>query len=141
VSSSLNYQSKPPAKAPLPEPLLLALQTLAAFIGGIVGVFVSAWLLRQGFYAMVLPGGLAGIAAGIFRTRLVLSHALCGIWALVIGTLAEWHLRPFIADPSLTYFLSHLGNLMPITWIMIAAGAFLGFFIPFSRRAEERQSA
>jgi len=30
---------------------------------------------------------------------------------------------------------------MPITWIMIAGGAFLGFFIPFSRRAEERQSA
>ena len=46
---------------------------LAAAAGGVVGYFAFIWIARQGFYALMLPGGLAGLGASFFvRDRSVL---------------------------------------------------------------------
>ena len=43
-----------------------------AVAGGILGYFAFGWLLGQGFYALMLPGGLLGLGAGLAKNRSVL---------------------------------------------------------------------
>ena len=37
--------------------------------GGLVGYFRFLWIARQGFYALVLPGGLLGVGEMCIRDR------------------------------------------------------------------------
>ena len=110
---------------------------MGAVAGGLVGYFSFFWIARQGFYALVLPGGLLGVGASFFANRWTALCVTCGLLALVLGVLAEWQFAPFITDGSLGYFVTHIHQLKPITLIMIAAGAFIGFWAPFSRRQYE----
>ncbi len=107
---------------------------IGALAGGIAGHFATVWLFHQGYYAMILPGALAGLGASIARSRFLNLHLACATLALAAGILTEWHLRPFLADPGLPYFLSHITTLQPVTLLMLAAGTLIGFWIPFSRR-------
>ena len=107
---------------------------IGAIVGGLVGYFAFFWIARQGLYALVLPGGLLGLGASLFPNRSTGLCILCGLLALALGLMAEWKFAPFITDGSLGYFLTHLQQLRPITLIMIAAGAFIGYWAPFSRR-------
>ncbi len=111
-----------------------ALVLLGAIAGGVVGYFGFLWIASQGFYALVLPGALLGVGASMGRNKSTVVSMICGILALALGLFAEWRFAPFIKDNSLGYFLSHTHQLKPITWIMIAAGAAIGFWMPFSRR-------
>ncbi len=96
-----------------------------ALAGGAVGYFAFIWIARQGFYALMLPGGLAGFGASLFvSNRSVLRGVLCGVFALGLGLFAEWRFAPFIKDAGLAYFLTHLGQLQPITLLMIAGGGY-----------------
>lgn len=104
-----------------------------AVIGGALGYFLFFVLVRQGFYALILPGAFVGLGAGIFRNRSLAACIACGILALAIGLFTEWKFAPFIKDPSLGYFLTHVHELRPMTLIMIAVGAGTGFWIPFRR--------
>ena len=105
-----------------------------ACAGGFVGHLGFGLLLDQGFYAMVLPGGLAGLAAGIPRSRSLMVPVLCGLLALVAGVLTEYRFAPFLADRSLEYFLVHTLDLRPLTLLLIGLGGFIGFWVPFRRR-------
>ncbi len=105
-----------------------------AIAGGVVGYFVFIWLAHQGLYAMVVPGGLAGLGGGILKTKSPVTAALCGVVGLAAGIYTEFRLWPFASDPSLGYFLSHLHQLKPITMIMIAVGAFIAFWMPWDRQ-------
>ena len=107
---------------------------LGAVAGGMVGYFGFLWIAHQGFYALVLPGGLLGVGASLAQRRSTAVCVVCGLLALALGFLAEWQFAPFVRDGSLGYFLTHIHQLRPITLIMIAAGAFIGFWAPFSRR-------
>jgi hypothetical protein len=51
--------------------------------------------------------------------------------ALGFGLFSEWRFSLFVRDESLGYFLSHVHQLRPITLIMLAVGAFIGFWLPF----------
>ena len=112
---------------------------LCGFLGGILGHVVCVWAYHQGYYALVLPGGLVGVGAACFRSRSILVHLACGIWGLTLGLVTEWHLRPFIADTGFPYFLTHLNALLPITLLMIAGGTLLAFFLPFLRGRDGAQ--
>ena len=104
-----------------------------AFGGGFVGYVAFLWIAHQGFYALVLPGALVGLGASLASNR---STAMCvasGLLAAAVGFLSEWRFAPFIKDESLGYFINHLHLLNPITLIMVAAGAAIGFWAPFSR--------
>jgi hypothetical protein len=105
-----------------------------AIVGGLVGYLAFFWIVRQGFYGLILPGALLGLGAGIFPNRSTVLCVICGFLALALGLLAEWRFEPFIKDEGLIYFLTHVHQLRPITLIMIAAGAFIGFWSPFRHR-------
>lgn len=101
-----------------------------AVAGGILGHFVFLWIVSQGFYGLILPGGLCGLGAGIFRARSKFVPVGCGVLGLAAGILSEWRFAPFVADDSFTYLLSHVHQLRPITLIMIVVGASIAFWIP-----------
>lgn len=113
-----------------------ALTLVGAIAGGVLGHFIFLWLVRQGFYGLVLPGGLAGLAAGLFKTRSLAICVACCAWAIALGFFTEWRWAPFTADQSLKYFLAHLHQLRPLTLIMIALGAGVAFYVPFRRSRE-----
>jgi hypothetical protein len=111
---------------------LLALA--GAILGGVLGYYAFFWIAKQGFYALILPGGLLGLGAGIVKNRSWLIAVVCGLLAIALGLFTEWQYAPFVKDESLGYFLTHVADLKPVTLLMIAVGGFLGFWIPFERR-------
>jgi hypothetical protein len=106
---------------------------LGGLVGGTVGYFLFFWIAGQGFYGLILPGGLLGLGAGVSRATSRLLPAVCGILALLLGLLTEWRFAPFAADGSLGYFLSHIHQLKPLTLLLIGAGGLIGFWVPFRR--------
>jgi hypothetical protein len=112
---------------------------LCAVIGGVLGYFGFFLLARQGYYGMILPGGLVGVGAGLFRTKSKYVAVVCGVLALVLGLYTEWRFRPFIADDSLGYFLAHLHKLSRVSQIMLVVGTIIGFWVPFRRTQDARR--
>jgi hypothetical protein len=104
-----------------------------ALAGGILGYLGFFWIARQGFYALVLPGGLLGLGASLAPNRWIGWAVICGAAALVLGLFTEWRFAPFRADERLGYFVAHVHELKPVTWLMILVGAAIGFWGPFSR--------
>lgn len=103
-------------------------------IGAALGYMGFVWLMGQGYYALALPGGAAGLVAGIPRSRTLVAPILCGIVAVGAGLIAEYRFAPFLADQSPSYFLSHVTDLRPATMVLIGVGGVIGFWIPFRRR-------
>ena len=112
----------------------ISLALLGASLGGWLGYHAFFWAYKQDFYAMILPGALVGFGASFARCRLLVIPIVCALGALALGFFAEWRARPFIADGSFAYFVSNLGKLKPMTWIMISLGGVLAFWLPFSHR-------
>lgn len=106
-----------------------------ALVGGALGYFAFFWVVSQGFYALVLPGGLLGIGAGLVSTRALWVAVVCGLLGLGLGLFTEYRFAPFVADDSLGYFLTHVMSLKPVTLLMIIAGGLIAFWMP-SRRIE-----
>jgi hypothetical protein len=114
-----------------------ALTLVAAAVGGTVGYFVFMWLASMGFYGLVVPGGLLGLAAGMFRNRSIVVAVVCGVAALILGLFADWNVERFHEDGSFWYLVTHFYQLSPVTLLMIAAGAVIGFWVPFRRSMEK----
>ncbi len=64
----------------------------------------------------------------MFRSALRITPLLCALLALAAGALTQWRYAPFLADHSLTFFVTHFGYLQPGTVLMIAIGVFAGFW-------------
>jgi hypothetical protein len=105
-----------------------------ACVGGLLGYVGFFLLLHRGFYALILPGGLLGLAGGIVRSRSPIVAVLCGLLAIAAGLLAEHQIAPFVADSSLSYFFVHAQDLQPVTLLLIGTGGLIGFWVPFRRR-------
>jgi hypothetical protein len=110
------------------------LTVCCACAGGLLGHLAFGLLIDRGLYALVVPGGFLGLAAGIPRSRSPIVPALCAILAIAAGLLTEYRYAPFIADGSFTYFVVHALELRPATWVLIGLGALIGFWFPFRRR-------
>jgi hypothetical protein len=104
-----------------------------ALAGGALGYFAFFWAAAQGFYAIILPGALLGLGAGIVRTRSLAVAVVCGLLATALGVFTEYRRAPFVADSSFPYFVSHLFDLKPLTLLLIAVGGVIGFWVPFRR--------
>jgi hypothetical protein len=104
---------------------------VGALIGGALGYAAFFWLVRQGFYGLVIPGVFLGLGAHLLaRKGSLLMGLLCGLLALLLGIYTEWRFAPFLADDSLRYFLTHMTALKPMTWIMISVGgALISFWL------------
>jgi hypothetical protein len=108
-----------------------------AVVGAFLGYLLFVAIARQGFYAIVLPGALAGVGCGALSGRKSNTLGIiCGILGLIAGILAEWRFAPFIADKSLFYFLTHLHELTPFTHtlVMILLGAAFAFWFGRGRK-------
>lgn len=120
----------------------LVLAVACALGGGLVGHFLFIWMARQGFYALLLPGALVGIGAGmVLKERSVPLMVICGAMGLAFGTFSEWRLRPFIADNSFSYFVTHLPDLLPLTKLMLALSAICGAYFARGRSATRPPAA
>jgi hypothetical protein len=112
-------------------------QTLLAIagaaIGGTLGYHAFFWVYSQGFYGMIIPGGLLGLGASIGKIRSIWLAVVFGLAALALGLFTEWKYRPFVKDDGLVYFLLHVTDKSMVTLLMIAVGAALGFWVPFRR--------
>jgi hypothetical protein len=112
----------------------LLLGLLGALVGGVLGYFGFVWALHRGYYAMMLPGGLVGVGGGLLvKDRSVVRAAICGVFAAGLGLFAEWYNRPFTADQSLGYFLTHLHQLNGLTLIMFAVGTALAAWLSLGK--------
>ncbi len=102
---------------------------VGAVIGGALGYFGFGWITTMGFYALVLPGALLGLGFGLAAQQRNLAFGIiCAIAALALGLFSEWANFPFNADGSFSYFLAHLSDLKPMTWIMLVIGALMAFW-------------
>ena len=103
---------------------------LGAAAGGAAGYFLTGWLVQQGFYAMALPGAGVGLGAGLLVTKRCPGVAIaCGVLALALGVFTEWMNFPWPRPhDGFGYFLSHLGDLRPLTMILIGLGALGGYW-------------
>lgn len=128
---------------PAAAPALNAARTLAgAAAGGAAGYFAVGWLVQQGFYAMALPGVLLGLGGGFCGLKPTRTLAvICGIGAAALGLFTEWRHFPFVADNSLGYFLTHLADLRPLTWIMLVLGTVAGAWFVWRAGPGQRSSS
>jgi hypothetical protein len=100
-----------------------------AAVGGLIGALGYRWMLEYGYHALVLPGALLGLGAGIGAGTVSMWRGIiAAAAALVFSLLVEWRFRPFVADESLNYFVGHLGSLSPPTMLMLAAGCLVAFW-------------
>src|SRR4051794_23372278 len=89
---------------------------LGAAIGGCLGYFGFFWMVKQGFYGLILPPGLLGLGAGLLaRERSTTLSIICGVAGLWLGLFTEWQYAPFKADRSFIYFLTHVHQLQSMT--------------------------
>jgi hypothetical protein len=103
---------------------------VGAVLGGVAGYFVFLWIVRQGFYALILPGATVGLGCGaLSRGRSQALGVVCGLLAVFVGLLADWGFEAFKVNASFGYFLKHAYELEPITIIMIVAGAALAYWL------------
>jgi len=117
-------------------PVVAWLLGLAGAVGGgVLGYSLFVVIVRQGFYAIVLPGALAGVGCGVLSGRKSNTLGIiCGILGLIAGILAEWRFAPFIADKSLFYFLTHIHELPRFTQGLILLGAAFAFWFGRGRK-------
>jgi hypothetical protein len=107
----------------------MVLGLVGAAIGGGLGYLAFKWLASYNLYGLVLPGALLGLGAGLLSGRpSTIRGIICGVLAVLLGLLSEALVFPFVADNSLPYFASHLHQLKPPTWLMIAVGAIIAYW-------------
>jgi hypothetical protein len=103
---------------------------VGAVLGGALGYAAFFWIEKQGFYALILPGALLGLGCGLLaRHRSWPRGVACGLAAVALGLYTEWQFRPFNADGSFRYLVTHFHSLQPITLIMIGVGGLLAFWM------------
>ena len=67
------------------------LSLVGAALGGILGHYAFGWILRQGFYAPMLPGACLGLGCGLLsRGKSITRGVLCLLAALALGLYTRW---------------------------------------------------
>jgi hypothetical protein len=103
---------------------------IGAAIGGVLGFYTFGWLLRQGFYGLVIPGAFLGLGCSLLaRHTSTMRGIVCGVAALGLSLFTEWYHWSWKADPSFQYFLLHVKDLTVVTLLMIGVGTFIGFWL------------
>lgn len=118
-------------------------RSIGAAAGAAVGTLVYWFLLARGYHVLAAVGG--GVALGVSamaRTRHLAWGFATGVLAVLVSVLVEWRFRPFAADESLSYFLSHVHALPYNSLVSLAVVAVLGVYFgrgrPRSRPEEDR---
>ena len=117
-----------PSVAPSSEPLAIARGIGGALLGAAAGVLVFVLLGQLGVYAIAAIGALTGLGCSLLSQRrsLMLGVVSLGV-ALATTFFNEWLNNPFTDDPSLSFFLSHIGP-KTLFWLSILLGGGLAFW-------------
>ena len=111
-----------------------------AAVGGTAGYFAFEWILRQGFYAMILPGAALGLGFGASTCERSSVYGLVSaILAVGLGVFVEWRFFPFVKDGSFTFFITHVHQLRPVSLLLIALGGVLAFWLGIGRTPVSRK--
>jgi hypothetical protein len=103
---------------------------IGAAVGGTLGYLLFWWIVRQNFYAMIIPGAGVGLGCGLLARHPSLPRGVfCAVAAVLLGLYTEWSFFPFDADESLPYFISHVHQLTPITLLMIGLGGLIAYWL------------
>lgn len=103
---------------------------VGAVIGGVLGFYTFRWLRGQGFYGLMIPGALIGLGCSLLAQHSSTTRGIaCAVAAVGLGLFTEWYFWPFAADESLSYFLKSVGDLKPVTMLMIGVGAVFAFWL------------
>ena len=116
----------------MPRHLIISnvLGFVGAIVGGVVGFYTFGWLLSYGFYGLMIPGAFVGLGCSLAASHPSTTRGiLCGLAALGLAIFSEWKFRPFEADQSFSYLVTHLTSLTPVTLLMIGVGAALAFWV------------
>jgi hypothetical protein len=106
------------------------LGVIGGIVGGITGYVLFFWIIKQGFYALVLPGASVGLGCGLLaRHRSVPRGIVCAVAGLVLGLYTEWAYLPFVANTSFPYLAFHFYDLKWLTQFMIGLGAALSYYL------------
>lgn len=106
------------------------LGVVGAAAGGVFGHVLFHWITRQGFYALIVPGGMLGLGCNLLARHPSRPRGIaCGVAALLLGVYTEWTWRKFNADGSFSFFLTHVYLLQPITLVMIVAGGLIAYWL------------
>ena len=105
------------------------LGVIGGIVGGVFGFVLFFWIVKQGFYAMVLPGASVGLGCGLLARHPSVPRGLaCALAALMLGLYTEWVYAPF-GDDRFIYLAGHFYQLRPITLIMIGLGTALAYYL------------
>jgi hypothetical protein len=101
-------------------------------LGGVIGGTLVYWLRKQGLYAAVLPGALAGLGSGMLaRTNSNLRGFFAALLAALAGLMTEWLVFFLPREKTLENFVGFLKEFPsepPITKIFLGLGLILGFW-------------
>lgn len=101
---------------------------VGAAAGGALGILAFRLVLKQGLYALILPGFSLGLGCfALSRHRSVARGVACGLAAVALGLFTEWSAFPFRKDEGLVFFLAHVHQLNLVTLVMVAFGGILAF--------------
>ena len=104
------------------------LSLAGAAAGAFLGYVLFKWALRQGFYAMVVPGACLGMGAHLAApTRSLTRGVVMGLAALAFGVIVDCmtNAPPF---DDLRYYFTNISRVKPMSLLMIALGGVVGFW-------------
>lgn len=117
-------------------------RSIGAAAGGAVGTLAYWLLLQRDYHVLAVVG--TGVALGVSalaRTRHLAWGVATGVLAVLASVLVEWWFRPFTADDSISYFVSHLHALPANSLVSLAAVAVLGVYFGRGRLRGRPQEA
>ncbi|MFO1078489.1 MAG: hypothetical protein U1E73_12265 [Planctomycetota bacterium] len=104
-------------------------RALGAAMGLGVGTLAYWVLLQWNIHILAAVGACCALGvAATARTRSLAWGVLTAALAVGSSLLVEFSFRPFAADPSLGYFVAHLGDLPRNSLVSLAVVAVLGFY-------------
>jgi hypothetical protein len=103
---------------------------VGALLGGALGFYIFGWLVRHGFYGLMIPGALLGGGCGLLARHASNARGIvCGVAAALFALFTEWWYFPFKDDTSVADFVSNLSSRGPVTGLMIVVGAFIAYWL------------
>jgi hypothetical protein len=103
---------------------------LGAAAGGVLGYYIFMWIVKQGFYGLMIPGAILGLGCGLLSQHpSIYRGVVCAAAAIMLGLYAEWRFAPFKADDSFQYLIGHAADLKPVTQLMIILGACFAYWL------------
>ena len=101
---------------------------VGAIVGGALGFYTFLWLLKQGYYGLIIPGAFLGLGCSLLaRHRSTIRGIVCGVAAFALSQFADWYCT--ITDASFLDFVRDGKTLTPVTMLMTGVATIVALWI------------